>query len=488
MNARVEWIKLALAGAVLLAATNSCGGEAEEWSAAQLSEALVPSRGTAETFDVASWNIEWFGSTSNGPSNESLQLQNARDVIAGSDMDIWGLAEIVSTTHFESLKAQLPGYSGFLANAPNVVNGAAYYSDYNGTEQKVGILYKSSLATVLDARIILTAYDSDFAGRPPLQVTFRVTLNGRTEDVVVIVLHAKCCSTSDGWQRRRNASNALKSYLDANHASRKVWVVGDFNDDLDESITSGQPSPYENFVDDGADYAFPSAALTDAGNSSTIGYPDTIDHHLNTNESFGSYVAGSAQVYRVDAYIPSYGSTTSDHYPVLSRYTWPSDGGGSTGDPAQVALNEIGANEPGSSTAGEFIEVVNVGGSGATIAGWTLSDGTSTRHRFATGTVLQPGEALVVFAGASAIPAGSSNAVAASTGSLSLANGGDTVALRDAAGALIQSFTYPSSLANSDGVSMNRSPDGNATGPFVKHDMLSSLSRSPGMRANGATW
>jgi hypothetical protein len=38
-----------------------------------------------------------------------------------------------------------------------------------------------------------------------------------------------------------------------------------------------------------------------------------------------------------------------------------------------------------------------------------------------------------VFGGASAIPAGLTNALAASTGGLNLANGGDTVSLKDAA-------------------------------------------------------
>ena len=38
----------------------------------------VPGKGSATTLDIASWNIEWFGDTGNGPSNETLQLQNAR--------------------------------------------------------------------------------------------------------------------------------------------------------------------------------------------------------------------------------------------------------------------------------------------------------------------------------------------------------------------------------------------------------------------------
>lgn len=40
---------------------------------------------------------------SNGPPNETLQLSDVRDVIAGTDFDIWGMAEIVSTIQFNAL-------------------------------------------------------------------------------------------------------------------------------------------------------------------------------------------------------------------------------------------------------------------------------------------------------------------------------------------------------------------------------------------------
>jgi len=535
---------------------------------------VVPAQGTAASLDVASWNVEWFGDAANGPSNDALQLSNVRDVIAGTDADVWGMVEVVDVADWNSLKSQLTGYSGILANDASVTSGSTYYS---ASEQKVGLLYKTALATVLSAKIILTANDNDFAGRPPLEVKLRITLNGTTEDVVFIVLHMKAFDDVASWQRRQNAAVALKSYLDATYPTQKVVVMGDWNDDVDTSITPGEPSPYQTFVSDAARYTFPTKTLSDAGVASTVSYPDMIDHHLDSNEMYATYVAGSVQVYRVDSYISSYGTTTSDHYPVLSRYNWasgaasvtvtsPNGGeswaggsvhnvtwtsagvtnvkleytldGGSTwstivpstaasagsyawtvpatastnakvrvtdtsssasdvsnaaftitgGTPANVIINEILANEPGSNTAGEFVEIVNVGGTSASIGGWTLSDATSVRHTFAAGTSLAPGKALVVFAGSGSIPAGLTNAVAASTGQLSLANGGDSVILKDGGGVTKNSFTYSSSLAGTDGVSMNRSPDTSATGSFVLHTTLSSLQSSPGTRVNGSAF
>jgi endonuclease/exonuclease/phosphatase family metal-dependent hydrolase len=108
----------------------------------------------------------------------------------------------------------------------------------------------------------------------------------------------------------------------------------------------------------------------------------------------------------------------------------------SVGSPAMshVFFDEVLANEPGSDTNGEFVELVNGGTGDADLSGWTISDATMVRHVFAAGTVLRAGRALVVFAGAAAIPAGLGNAIASSTGMLSLGNGGDTVTLASPTG------------------------------------------------------
>ncbi|MEO7736261.1 MAG: lamin tail domain-containing protein [Kofleriaceae bacterium] len=153
----------------------------------------------------------------------------------------------------------------------------------------------------------------------------------------------------------------------------------------------------------------------------------------------------------------------------------------------KVFINEVLANEPGSDTAGEFVELVNSGGTAVDLSGWTISDGTAVRHVFASGTSLGAGRAIVVFAGASAIPPGLGNAIASSTGSFVLGNSGDTVKLASPAG-LVDSVTYTSALSGTDGVSMNRSPDGSATGTFVLHTTLSSAPRSAGMRSNGTAF
>ncbi len=472
----------------LSAAPLACGGLGEDGDDDAAQERIddetsavvtVPPRGTLTTLDIAEWNVEWFGSTGFGPTNEALQLENVRDVIKGTDFDIWALEEVVSASHWSSLKAQLPGYAGVLANESIVVQGSSYYSS---SEQKVGVLYKTSVASVQSAKIILTNQDFNFGGRPPLEVKLTVSVNGSTISLVLIVLHAKAMADADSYTRRKAGSVALKAYLDSTYPSERVIVAGDFNDDLDVSIAGGgQASPYKNLVDDTADYMFPTKAFTDAGLGTTTSSSTAIDHQMITNELVPLYVPGSAQVYKVNAYVPQYSSTTSDHYPTLTRYAL-----ATATVPAKLILNEICANEPGSATAGEFVEIVNVGGGTADLSGVGVYDATGLRHLFPGGSTLAPGKAIAVFGGAAGIPAGLSNAVAASTGLLNLANGGDTVILKDSAGAEVDSFTYAAALASVDGASMNRSPDAIAAGVFALHTSIASAPASPGKKATGS--
>lgn len=162
----------------------------------------------------------------------------------------------------------------------------------------------------------------------------------------------------------------------------------------------------------------------------------------------------------------------------------------STGAPpiGRVFLNEVLVNEPGSDPAGEFVELVNTSAADVDISGWTISDAQAVRHTFAAGTTLAAGRAVVVYSGAAGIPVGLANAIAASTGQLNLGNSSsDTVTL--AAAAAIDSMTYMPAQVSTDGVSLNRNPDGDPAGTFVLHTALVPAStRSPGTRASGTAF
>lgn len=275
--------------------------------------------GSATTLDVGTWNLEWFGDAGNGPTNEQLQLTTVRSALAGMNLDIIGVQEVVSQSHWDQLEEGLPEFTGFLAGESIVTGGAASYS---ANEQKVGLLFKRSVATLVRARVVLAGNDFEFAGRPPLEVTLRVGLNGATRQLTLLVVHMKAFADSVSWQRRASAALALKEYLDTSWPIQEVMVIGDFNDDLDNSITARRASPYSIFLGDVTRYVFPTLALSNAQVPTTVGFRDAIDHQLITNELAASFVAGSARAIALDQVITNYAQVTSDHYPVVTSYTW----------------------------------------------------------------------------------------------------------------------------------------------------------------------
>ncbi|HHH30445.1 MAG TPA: DUF4215 domain-containing protein, partial [Polyangiaceae bacterium] len=129
-----------------------------------------------------------------------------------------------------------------------------------------------------------------------------------------------------------------------------------------------------------------------------------------------------------------------------------------------------------SSTEDEFIELVNVSGAPLDLTGVTISDAVSVRHTF-TGTVLPAGMPIVIY-GAGTPSCAGVYAEIASTGSLGLNNGGDTITLSTG-----DTETY---AASPDGASLTRDPD--LTGMFIDHTMATGSvgTESPGFRVDGS--
>ena len=277
----------------------------------------IPARGTDATFDIATWNLLYFGAGNQGPTDELLQLARVRDVILGTDADLWGVQEVTSATAFDALVANLPGYAGLLANDSIVTEGSDYYT---GGELKVGLIYKTAAIEVTGARVVLGELNHEFAGRPPLEVGVRLSHGGAQHDAVVIVLHAKADEQVSSWERRAAAAAGLKDYVDSAWPETLVLIPGDWNDDVDESITSGRDTPYRPLVDAAPEWVFPTAELSAARATSILGFEEMIDHILASDEAMAWYEDGSALVYRVDEYIPDYRDTTSNHLPVLVRF------------------------------------------------------------------------------------------------------------------------------------------------------------------------
>jgi endonuclease/exonuclease/phosphatase family metal-dependent hydrolase len=271
----------------------------------------VPKIGTDSTLDVATWNIEWFGDSLNGPSNEVTQLKNVTEVITSMDMDIMALCEVSN-----------PGYWQKLQN--NLTEYGAVITTYTQT-QKTALLYRKSMFRLLYSKSILLAYDYEFAsGRFPLEVALETQWGGKKDTVYCWVIHLKANTGSSAdkltsYDRRAKAAEELKKYLDPKKRL-KGWVLGDWNDDLDVSIVSEKASPFLAWRND-TNYVFPSYRLTLAKQKSTANYSEMIDHMLCLPAMKPNWLLNQSGVMVGDSYIGSYRLNTSDHYPVWAKFS-----------------------------------------------------------------------------------------------------------------------------------------------------------------------
>jgi len=261
-----------------------------------------------QTFDVVTWNVEWFGSGGNGPDDTDLQLTNVITVVETIDADLYALQEISSETQFLALVDSLDEYSGF-------------WADYSSQTQNTAYLYKSSVINSVNSGLLEAGQQEfDWAFRLPLFFEFDATVEGITRRIHAYNVHAKALADQESYERRVLASLRMKVYLDNNRQDDNVIFLGDYNDQLFTSTFNNEVSPYDNFVEDDT-YFKVTASLEQRGLNSYIAGQNQsmIDHITVTNELVEDHIEGAQRVEN-PSYIGSYISTTSDHAPVWTRF------------------------------------------------------------------------------------------------------------------------------------------------------------------------
>lgn len=163
-------------------------------------------------------------------------------------------------------------------------------------------------------------------------------------------------------------------------------------------------------------------------------------------------------------------------------------------DPPAGDAGDANGDGTRSSSQDEFVEILNRSAEPIDISGYKLFDADDVRHVFAPGTIIPAFEVAVVFGGGTPTGAFGNAAenhlvVKASTGGLSLNNGGDSIILQDAQGHVLQQITFGSKEGGAS-QSLNRDPDGDGS-TFTLHTIVAADPNrlfSPGTRAAGATF
>lgn len=248
----------------------------------------IPQLSTS-TFDIVTWNIEQF------PKSGSNTIALLASMIPTLNADIIGVQEIGSVANFNTLVAALPGWSG-------VVSGGSL---------RTGYLYKNSEVTV--SAVTYPLVDASAFPRSPMFITATHTSG---LEVTLINLHLKCCDDGTSIPRRRDASQKLKAYIDANLSNKAVVMLGDYNEDITQPEGN---DVFKNFVDDSNNYKFADMTIAQCGseNWSYPSWPSHLDHLLITNELFDKVV--ETRTLKLNICEGQYYGSVSDHRPVLLR-------------------------------------------------------------------------------------------------------------------------------------------------------------------------
>jgi len=272
--------------------------------------------GTDSTFEVMTWNIEWF------PKNGAETVDSVTRIIEALDIDLIALQEISDTILFKQMLDNLDGYTGYFESG--WFAGLAY-------------IYKTDVVQVNDIYEIYTTepYWSPFP-RSPMVIDF----DFMSENYVLINNHFKCCgngrmdinNAGDEETRRFIATNLLKEYVDTYLQDRSVFIAGDLNDIITDDL---KHNVFRNILKVPDQYMFADHEIG-FGNSADWSYPtwpSHLDHIIITNELFDEYYAENTQVntIKIENYLAGgwteYDRNISDHRPVAMKFV-PSIGSG----------------------------------------------------------------------------------------------------------------------------------------------------------------
>jgi exonuclease III len=247
--------------------------------------------GTESTLDIVTWNIEHFPKN-NLTVSYLAELINSMNVDIIAMQEIWGDGASVS---FENLKTKLDGWDGSRKSS-----GLAY-------------LYKTEL---IFNRLSEIEELNDI-----LRTPYLLSINIDGENIFIINNHLRANYNDGNWDEdeRKEALGKLEEYINQFLPEENVILLGDLNDELNDSM-----NVFQNFINDSTNYKFVDMDLAygSKANWSYPGWPSHLDHILITNELFDEFdnEGSSVQTIRLEEYFDNgwidYEKYISDHRPV----------------------------------------------------------------------------------------------------------------------------------------------------------------------------
>jgi hypothetical protein len=309
----------------------------------------------ADTFDIVSYNLEFFGTDVKGsdgvefgPTDDALQIENVAKVMNKLNADVYVVQEVSDDPSLDLLIQKI-NINGKTFDKSISTSWSYSFNDPEADfpPQKLVVLYNTQTTTVKSTRVMFKKmYDEVLAGtrtlpnypgttpttntsssffssgRLPYLVKIETNIGGIKKEINLIDLHARANSGSDisRYNMRKYDAEVLKDSLDAEYPNSNFMILGDFNDDVKSSVIAGNPSSYQKIVEDTNNYNALTLGISQAGAYSFLSSGGFLDHIVISNELTDQYIPNSIAVYDPRNDIANYTNTTSDHGPVIARF------------------------------------------------------------------------------------------------------------------------------------------------------------------------
>jgi len=300
----------------------SAAGASATW---EIKNVKVTGQGSGGSgiFTITNWNLEWFGCTQFGPSDENLQMQNIASAMLAMDSDIYCVQEVSNTPATQTITnlVALLGESQWEGKIVPLNTGEC--------NQRQAIIYKKARVQFVGSGELSSGgaaegnsyYYNWTSGRYPALYNVNLVAGSNLVPLSIVNIHAKSeDGAASSYTRRLGGSEGLKTILDYNFDTENLLLIGDFNDYLVGTTSTAcncSLSPYKNFMDD-QNYIGLTQSVT-----GVWGNP-LIENMIISDELGGNYIPGSvAQETFLPDVISNYYGTTSDHLPVSVSFQFP---------------------------------------------------------------------------------------------------------------------------------------------------------------------
>ena len=265
--------------------------------------------GTDSTFEVVSWNIEWF------PKNGQTSVNAVGEIIGALDIDVWALQEIDDSSKLKQAIANLNDYKLV----------------YGGSDSR-GLTYVYNTKTISNVKTYQLFSENKYSSplpRAPLVLEFTY------QDSVIRIInnHYKCCgngtwdktNTSDEENRRYLGHRLIMDYVDSLWSDENVILVGDLNDILTDDRNN---NIFQNELTNSRQYRFVDLAIEESNNAnwSYPSWPSHLDHILINGPLLKQYNKPTTEVrcIKVEGELSGgwseYDRNISDHRPVAYKF------------------------------------------------------------------------------------------------------------------------------------------------------------------------